>query len=240
MTANGAAPTVASSLESTSKKEDTMPTSTIEATRKLAAAGIAGAALSAISGVAVQLVVQPSTSVSDQMWSYPWSSGAFVPVSIAYATLHVLVIAGLVGVRRSGMAGSTRAAAAGASTAIAGTAFLLAGEVASLPIRHDRTDDTGAMVVGAIFGLGVVLSAVGFLILGRESLRSGRWHDWRRFTPLATGLWTTALVGISFTHALAAGVAVYSVCLLALFVALYTRPAPSALPARTAAQAQVA
>ena len=107
------------------------------------------------------------------------------------------------------MAGSTRAAA-GAYTAIAGTAFLLAGEVTSLPIRHDRTDDTGAMIVGAIFGLGVMLSAVGFLILGRESLRSGRWHDWRRFTPLATGLWTAALVGISFTHALAAGVAVYS------------------------------
>lgn len=217
-----------------------MPTSTIEATRKLAAAGIVGAGLSAISGAVVQLAVQPSTSVSDQMWSYPWSSGAFVPVSIAYAALHVLVIAGLVGVRRSGMAGSTRAAAAGASTAIAGTALLLAGEVASLPIRHDRTDDTGAMVVGAIFGLGVVVSAVGFLILGRESLRSGRWHDWRRFTPLATGLWTTALVGISLTHALAAGVAGYSLCVLALFVALYTQPAPSALPAGSAAQAQVA
>jgi len=217
-----------------------VPSSTTESIRRLAALGIAGAALSAISGAVVQLAVQPSTSVSDQMWSYPWSSGAVVPVSIAYAVLHALVIAGLVGLWRSGMAGSTRAAAAGASTAIAGTAFLLAGEVASLPIRHERTDDTGAMIVGAIFGIGVTLSAVGFLILGRESLRSGLWHDWRRFTPLAAGLWTTALVGIGLTHALAAGVAVYSLCLLALFVALYTQPAPSALPARAAARAQVA
>jgi hypothetical protein len=203
-------------------KEDTVPTSTIESIRKLAALGIAGALLSAISGAVVQLAVQPSTSVSDQMWSYPWSSGAVVPVSIAYAVLHA------------------RAAAAGAFTAIAGTAFLLAGEVASLPIRHERTDDTGAMIVGAIFGIGVTLSAVGFLILGRESLHSGLWHDWRRFTPLATGLWTTALVGIGLTHALPAGVAVYSLCLLALFAALYTRPAPSPLPARAAARAQVA
>ena len=217
-----------------------MSASTMESIRKLAALGIAGAALSAISGAVVQLAVQPSTSVSDEMWSYPWSSGAFVVVSIVYAALHMFVIAGLVGLRRSRMAGPTRAAAAGASTAIAGTAFLLAGEVASLPIRHDRTDDTGAMVVGAIFGLGVALSAVGFLIVGRESLRHGMWHDWRRFTPLATGLWTTALVGISFTKALPAGVAVYALCLLALFVALYTRPAASVLPAPTSAQAQIA
>ena len=169
----GAAAYGGPSLESTSKKEDTVPSSDHRIHPQARGCWHRGRRAQRDLGAVVQLAVQPSTSVSDQMWSYPWSSGAFVPVSIAYAALHALVIAGLVGVRRSGMAGSTRAAAAGASTAIAGTAFLLAGEVASLPIRHDRTDDTGAMVVGAIFGLGVVLSAVGFLILGRESLRSG-------------------------------------------------------------------
>lgn len=52
----------------------------------------AGAALTGISGAVVQLVVQPSTSVSDAMWRYPWTSGAFVPVSLLYALLHVLVV----------------------------------------------------------------------------------------------------------------------------------------------------
>lgn len=217
-----------------------MPTSSIESVRKFAVAGIAGAVLSAIAGAVVQLGVQPSTTVSDTMWSYPWSSGAFVPVSIAYALLHVLVIAGLIGLRRSGMVGPTRAATTGVLVAIAGTALLFVGELASLPVRHDRTDDTGAMIVGAVFGVAVVFSAVGFLIAGRETVRAGRWDDWRRFTPLATGLWTTALVGIGFTKALSAGVGIYSLCLLALFVALYTRPSPSAHPAPAPTRAQVA
>lgn len=217
-----------------------MPTSSIESIRRFAAVGIAGAALSAISGAVVQGAVQPSTTVPDTMWRYPWSSGAFVLVSVVYAAMHVLVIVGLIGLRRSGMAGPTRAASAGLLVAITGTALLLVGELASIPIRHDRTDDTAAAVVGAVFGIAVVLSAVGFLITGRATIQAGLWTDWRRFTPLATGLWTTALVGISLTKALPTGVGIYGLCLLALFVALYTRPVPSALPAPVPTQAQVA
>ncbi len=217
-----------------------MPTSSIESIRRFAAVGIAGAALSAISGAVVQGAVQPSTTVPDTMWRYPWSSGAFVLVSVVYAAMHVLVIVGLIGLRRSGMAGPTRAASAGLLVAITGTALLFVGELASIPIRHDRTDDTAAAVVGAVFGIAVVLSAVGFLITGRATIQAGLWTDWRRFTPLATGLWTTALVGISLTKALPTGVGIYGLCLLALFVALYTRPVPSALPAPVPTQAQVA
>ncbi len=217
-----------------------MPTSSIESIRRFAAVGIAGAALSAISGAVVQGAVQPSTTVPDTMWRYPWSSGAFVLVSVVYAAMHVLVIVGLIGLRRSGMAGPTRAASAGLLVAITGTALLFVGELASIPIRHDRTDDTAAAIVGAVFGIAVVLSAVGFLITGRATIQAGLWNDWRRFTPLATGLWTTALVGISLTKALPTGVGIYGLCLLALFVALYTRPVPSALRAPAPTQAQVA
>src|SRR4029077_20562796 len=119
---------------------------------------------------------------------------------------HILVIVGLIGLRRSGMAGPTRAASAGLVVAVTGTALLFVGELASIPIRHDRTDDTAAAIVGAVFGIAVVLSAVGFLITGRATIQAGLWNDWRRFTPLATGLWTTALVGISLTKALPTGV----------------------------------
>jgi hypothetical protein len=217
-----------------------MPTSSIESIRRFAAVGIAGAALSAISGAVVQGAVQPSTTVPDTMWRYPWSSGAFVLVSVVYAAMHILVIVGLIGLRRSGMAGPTRAASAGLVVAVTGTALLFVGELASIPIRHDRTDDTAAAIVGAVFGIAVVLSAVGFLITGRATIQAGLWNDWRRFTPLATGLWTTALVGISLTKALPTGVGIYGLCLLALFVALYTRPVPSALPAPAPTEAQVA
>ena len=218
-----------------------MPTSTIEATRKLAAAGIAGAALSAISGVAVQLVVQPSTSVSDQMWSYPWSSGALVPVSIAYATLHVLVIAGLVGVRRSGMAGSTRAAAAGASTAIAGAevAARRRGRLAPDPPRPHRRHGCH----GRRRDLRARRRALGRRLPDPRP-REPAQRQVARLAPLhaACDRAVDDRARRDQLHARSSGGRrrLLRVPTCAFFVALYTRPAPSALPARTAAQAQVA
>lgn len=48
------------------------------------------------------------------------------------------------------------------------------------------------------------------------------------FHPLVAGLWTFVLIGLSMTKALPTGVAVYGVCLLAMAIALYTEPVPSA------------
>lgn len=217
-----------------------MSTSTNESVRRAAAVGIAGAVLSVISAAIVQLAVQPSTTVLDTRWSYPWSSDALVPVSLAYAALHALVIVGLLGFSRSGLAGPSRTARVGLAIAVAGTALLLVGELASIPIRNAGTDDTGAVIVGSIFGVAVALSAIGFLLAGRATMRAGLWEDWRRFTPLATGLWTVVLVGVSFTKALPTGVGIYGLCLLALFVALYTRPVPSGVPASGTTQPQMA
>ena len=184
---------------------------------------IAGALATAVSGLLVQAVVQPSTDISDKMWRYPWSSsGAFVAVSVLYIVLHLLIAIGLLTFGRSAAAGTTRAARTGVGLAVAGTLLLTIGEVASLPIRNAALDDTSAGVVGAVFGLGVLVSAVGFLVIGWTTLSAGAWQDWRRYTPLATGVWTTALIGISMTKALPAGVAVYGLCLLSMAVALST------------------
>ncbi len=69
---------------------------------------------------------------------------------------------------------------------------------------------------------------MGFLVAGVATLRARRWSGWRRFTPLVTGVWLTALVGLAATTSLAGGVGIYGLCILALGVALYTQPAPSA------------
>lgn len=217
-----------------------MSTSTIESIRRAAAAGIAGAVLTVASAMIVQVAVQPSTTVTDTRWSYPWSSGALVPVSLVYAALHGLVIVGLLGFFRSGLGGPSRMARAGLAAAVAGTALLLVGELASIAIRSDRTDDAGAVIVGSVFGAAVALTAIGFLLAGWATMRAGLWEDWRRFTPLATGLWTVVLVGVSFTKALPTGVGIYGLCLLVMFVALYTRPVPSAVPAPASTQPQTA
>jgi PAS domain S-box-containing protein len=132
-----------------------------------------------------------------------------------------------------------RLASSGVALAFAGTAVLLVGELASIPIRNAEIDDTSAGLVGAIFGLASIVSTVGFLVLGRATLRAGVWHDWRRLTPLATGIWLTVLTLLSLAvpKVLHGGVGLYGVCLLAMATALYTYPAPSM--AATARQLQL-
>ena len=204
-----------------------MVSTNIDSVRRAAIAGIVGATTTAIGGLVVQAVIQPSTTVSDQRWSYPWSSSSLVPISILWASLHVLVFVGVLGFARSGLAGKSRGARVGVALALAGTALLCIGELASIAVRDQQVGDTGAELVGAIFAIGIVLSAVGFLSSGVSTIRANLWRGWRRYTPLGAGIWTTLLLGLNTTKALPTGVALYGLCLLALSVALYTQPMPS-------------
>ncbi|MDQ3770225.1 MAG: hypothetical protein M3370_12225 [Actinomycetota bacterium] len=213
-----------------------MATSNIDSLRKAGIACIAGALITAI-GATVSQITQASTVVSDEMWSYPWSSGTFVAVTLLWGLSNVLIFIGLLGLRRSGLAGPTRAAGAGLALALTGTALLLVGQLASLPLSDQKVDDTGPAIVGGVFGLGTILSAIGLIMAGKATMQAGLWRDWRRFAPLVTGIWTLVLVGLVFTKIMAAGIAIYGLCLLALGVALYTRPSP-ATTAPASAQVQ--
>ena len=200
-------------------------------TESLRAAGIScivGAAATTVGGIVVQGIVQPAATVSDHRWSYPWSSSALVPISILWASLHVLVFVGLLGFARSGVAGPSRSARLGTTLILAGTALLFVGELASIAVRDQRTDDTGAVIVGAIFAVAILLTAVGFVAAGIATVRARLWQGWRRFTPLTAGIVSCALLGVNVTKALPTGVAIYGLCLLALGVALYTQPTPEA------------
>jgi hypothetical protein len=195
--------------------------------RRSAIVGCVGATATVIGGVVVQAVVQPATTISDERWSYPWSSASLVPVSILWASLHVLVFVGVLGFAGSGLAGESRSARAGVSLALAGTALLFVGELAAILVRDQQVDDAGAEIVGVIFAIAIVCSAVGFLSSGVATMRARLWRGWRRYAPLAVGICTTALLGVNLTKALPTAVAVYGLSLLALSVALYTQPAPS-------------
>jgi hypothetical protein len=69
-----------------------------------------------------------------------------------------------------------------------------------------------------------VLSATGFLLVGRATIRAGVWSSLRRFTPLALGAWSAVLIGRQFTPALPTAVGVYGLCFLAVGIALVTQP----------------
>jgi hypothetical protein len=195
--------------------------------RRAGLLGAIGGALNVIGGAVVQGIVQPASDVSDEMWSYPWSSGAYVPVSLVLAALYVLVFIGVLGFARSGVAGSGRSARVGTVLALTGTAVLFAAQLLSISVADQRLDDTGAGLVAACFGLGGVLSAIGFIVAGIATVRARRWDGWRRYVPLAIGIWLVALNVLVVTPALATATAVHGLLLTALGVALWTQPTPS-------------
>lgn len=200
------------------------------AIRLRAALFVVAAAATSVAGATLAFGMQPTTDITDDMWRYPWeSSGAFVAFSIFSATLHGLVAGGILAFGWSGAGGRSWTATTGLALAVAGTALLLVGELASIPIRNAETSDTSASIVGAgIFGVGGTLSTLGFLLLGWATFRVNVWHGWRRYTPLATGAWliATTVVTVPFPTALHGMVGGYGLCLLAMAIALYTHPTP--------------
>ena len=158
---------------------------------------LAGGAATAVSGIVVQAGVQPMTTVDVDVWSYPWTSGTFVVISLLWAVLHALVIAGLLALPR-------------ARIAIAGTALLLAGELLSIPVRDSVWDDPSVIVVAAVYALGGVVSGVGFLVAARAA------HGPQRTWLNVTGIWMVVLLCLGMIGMVAVGVAVYGLGLCAI------------------------
>lgn len=202
--------------------------------RKLAVIGLVGAVLTTLSAVAIAALIEPASDVSDEMWSYPLTTDAFVPASILYAVFHLLVLAGMLAVVAA--MGHNRAGRIGAWIATAGTFVLFLAEFASIPIADQRLDDTGPQLVGAFFGLGVALTAIGLLVAGVAVLRSGQWDGWRRYAPLGAGIWSLVMIGLSMTSALPIGVAIYGVTLFVLFAAVYPQDKATSTEARLRAR----
>jgi hypothetical protein len=187
-----------------------------------------------LAALAVAALIEPASDVSDEMWSYPLTADAFVPVSVLYAVFHLLVLVGMLAVVAA--MGRNRAGRIGAILATVGTLVLFLAEFASIPIADQRLDDTGPQVVGAVFGLGVALTAIGLLVAGVAVLRSGQWDGWRRYAPLGAGIWSLVMIGLSMTSALPIGVAIYGVTLVVLFAAVYPRTTATATEARLRAR----
>jgi len=197
--------------------------------RRMAAVGVVGAAATVVDAVVVQAVVLPGTDVSSKMFSYPFSSGAFVAVSLVNALLHALVLVGVVGFVRGGAPGPGRAARVGGGLALGGLGLLTAAELASIAVRGDRVSDTGATLVIVMFVVAMLLSVAGYVLLAVSSARAGRWTGWPRRAPLVAAVATVAVLGMSFSPTLLpAGVAVWSLGLLVLCAATYTDPTPAA------------
>ena len=194
-------------------------------TQKAAVALIAGAIIHAIGGIVGQ-IVQSSTKVSDDMFSYPWTSAELVAVSLVEALAFGLGLVGLAALRNSGVAGPTRAARLGLAVALGGTALFVLAELASIAVRDQYWDEGAAGALGGLFGLATLLLGAGLAAAGIAARRAGRWDGWRPTALLACGLWTLAMLGIVLTPLMPLGVAAMGLLQAAIGTALLTRPTP--------------
>jgi len=178
---------------------------------------IAGASIGVLAGV-VTLVVQGSTSVSDEVWGYPWEEAALVAMSLPWVLSHLLIVPAILWLRSP----------AGAKLALAGTVLLAIAELASIPVYGQQLSETGPSVVAALFALATLLLAGGFLVVGAKATGTPEWTGWKRYTPLAVGLCALAVTGLAMTPLAYVGIAVANLCIAAFGLALL--PAGEARP----------
>jgi hypothetical protein len=205
----------------------------MRSTQKAAIALIAAAIIHAVSGIVGQ-VVQATTLVSDDMFSYPWTSAELVAVSLVEAFAFGLGLIGLAALRASGVAGPTRAARTGLGIALAGSVLFVLAELASITVRDQYLDQGAAGAVGGLFGLTTLLLGAGLTAAGLAARRARRWESWRPAALLASGLWTLAMLAIVLTPLMPLGVTVMGLLQAATGAGLLTRPTPVAAEAQPA------
>ena len=142
------------------------------------------------------------------------SSPVFGLIATLNAVSHLLLLAGMVGLARSGAAGRDRLAVGGLGLTLLGLAMLVVAEAVWLSGQGDP---------GALYGVATLALGLGPILAGVAVIRAGRWGGWRRFTLLACGLYvplallpSMALPGPAMNYA----IGLWGVCWLLLGVAL--------------------
>jgi hypothetical protein len=130
-----------------------------------------------------------SPAVPEDMWSYPQTPAAFAGMRGWLAVQHLGLLAGLFALWWSGAAGSTRLGRIGHASAAAGVIGWIITEVTAITARHDPDDTTLVALLGASYGLFSLFIGVGLILEGIAVVRARIWDGWRRWLPLALGIW---------------------------------------------------
>jgi hypothetical protein len=199
--------------------------------RTLARLCVAGGVIGAVGGLVTAFV---PAAVGTDRFSYPYTPGWFIVAQTIFLVDHVLMLAGVLGVLRAGVAGRGRLAAWGGAVSVAGLVILSLCEVAAMFLLHASMSSGTAGSLNAGYGLAALLTGTGPVLLGIAVARADAWHGWRRWILLACGVQLLAAIPAIAGPFLAGRLAltVWAALYTALGVAL-SRPA-AIVPARTA------
>ena len=171
-------------------------------------------------GCAITQLQAATTDVPDNAWRYPWSSTGFIITALLWAVLQTALVPSALAFRRSGVAGPGGPARWGGRLIVTGIVIGVAAHLSSLPFVNLTFDDPVVIVVATMFGVGALLSTVGFVLAGIGTLHAGRWSGWARWVPLGIGFLGVALMFLQFTPLLPAAVGMYYAGFIALGLAL--------------------
>lgn len=145
-------------------------------------AGILGLA-SAI----ILIGVEPS--IGADHFRYPFTPGAFAVVQVWFFVQHLGLVAGIYGLWRSGVVGTSRLGWLGAWGAIVGMGLLAVTELVAISGSDSVYPSARTDMIGSLYGISSILIGVTLIMAGIAVIRTGRWRGWRRVVPLILGVY---------------------------------------------------
>ncbi len=165
-------------------------------------------------------------AVSSDWYSYPYTPTGFLLAQFVFMSNHVLLLVGILGLARSGAAGTGLLGRVGLWISLLGMAALTLCEVGAMTLATSPYPSPGTDFMDMAYGVASILIGVGLTLAGLAVARAGEWAGWRRFVPLICGVAVFVIVIPGVFGPFLAGrlvLAVWMLMFAALGWALYTR-----------------
>lgn len=144
------------------------------------------ALLGAASGV---LLVFVEPAVPENQWSYPQTVTAFTATQVWFALQHVGLLIGILALAWTGALGRGAVVRLGHTVAVASMLGFAVTELAAIAAAHETNDSPLAGLLGAAYGIFSIMLGAALVLEGIAVLRAKVWRGWRRWLPLALGVW---------------------------------------------------
>jgi hypothetical protein len=146
---------------------------------------LVGAVIGVISGIVTGFI---PPVVSSDWYSYPYTPTGFLLAQLVFMLNHVLLIVGILGLARSGAAGTGLLGRVGLWISVVGMAALTLCEVGAMTLATSPYPSPRTDVLDTSYGVASILIGIGLTLAGVAVARADEWAGWRRFVALICGV----------------------------------------------------
>jgi hypothetical protein len=160
----------------------------------LSRAGLIGLVTGLLGALSAVVMLLWPRQVAEELVSYPFTTAGFYMAQGWFFIHHFGLVLVLVALALSGAVGNGRLGRGGAWAAVIGMVALTLCELLAMRYADWLSATANAGLMGTCYGISVAVIGLGMLAAGIGVVRAGVWHGWRRWTPLAIGIATFAVV----------------------------------------------